>query len=325
MKSTPLILLLFLISSVPGYSQSRRHKQAEPIPEDSVKVEAPVPVDSVSLLQSRIDSLEALLEKERSPLTRSERKELKKEITRLQKDSTQLQKAIADHLQTIEGLNKTMGDKDQEILTLKSQMEALEPVKEQWAAAMKSTYSTKWSSSLFSEISLDVLKKDIDDCNENAKVEPSLSSLAEDLSRLYSQVHLFQEGAKLVASPFNKEMVDALIPEFVKMEEDVTGTFREEEVQTVCKQLQKFETRIKLFQKIIQQVDQAMAEWDKSSEARPFARKVLKDSEEEMGYISAICAIPWLKEQYEAYHDVIEKDCKGKNPARDTIMAIELK
>lgn len=325
MKSTPLVLLVFLMAPVLGYSQNWRHKQAGPIPEDSVLVEAPVPVDTVSSLQLQIDSLEALLVKERSPLTRTERKELKKEISRLQMDSTQLQKTIADHLQTIDGLNKTLERKDKEIQTLKSQMEALEPVKAQWAAAMKSSYSTKWSSSLFSQIPLEGLKQDVADCEAYAKVEPSLSSLVEDLSGLYSQVHLYQEGAKLVSSPFDKEMVDALIPEFVKMQEDVGGTFREEEVQTLCYQLQKFEIRIQLFQRIIQQVDQAMAEWDKSSEARPFARKVLKNCEEDMGSISAICAIPWLKEQYKAYHSVIEKDCKGKNPARDTIMAIELK
>ena len=326
MKHLNVAVLVFLLAFVPVFScgsvknvmgmETKKEKL------DREGVNWGTTVDSLStndlgLLKKEVDSLETLLKQDRSSLSRSERRELNKRISDLQRDSTRLQELIAQQDQTMKELAGTIED-------LQRQLEAMQPIKEQWISSLIALYSNKWAAVPFSQIPLDALDQDIADCKEYAKVDASLFPMIDDLSLLRSQVRVYQEGVKAVTSFYEKDVVNALIPEFDRLQQEVVGSIREDEVQRVGYQLRKFELRIKLFQKVIKQVDATMADFDTHSSAWPLAKRELKNIEEEMESITSICAIPWLAEQYDAYYKALSTNCKGPNKARDAILSIEL-
>lgn len=317
MKSFRLVILFLVLSPSLVFAQrAGRHHRAEAVP-DSTQVVVPAPVDPLVLLQNKVDSLERLLEEERSPLNKSERKELKSRIARLQKDSTQLQKTIDSQIRIIE-------DQTQTISALNDQIAALQPIKRQWIDFLVSGYSGKWKEVLLSQIQLDALEADIATCEEYATEDETLSGLVNEWKGLRWQKQIFDEGVSAVSSRYDKEIVNALKPAFADLKKFVAGTVREEEVELVGEQLDDYAIRLQRFQEVIKQVDKAIAEFPRHSSAWPAARKKLESIEEEMESITAIRSIPWLAEQYDAYYKALSTNCKGPNEARDTILSIEL-
>lgn len=247
------------------------------------------------------------------------------ETARMRQDSiVRLHRMLNQRDKEIASLKKTNASLEQEIGKLKTQVSSLEKVKNQWLDFFAVTVEERWKDKSFSQVDIAALRADVLECKDYASEDSRIAAAETRLSRLLRQAETYARCKKAVEEPYDKSIISQLQPLAVNLVKDAVGETEQKEMQALTLQLKVYGTKVRVFKGLIERVDKKVAEWDDHRSAWPMVSILLQDVEKEDGTISSIRSIPWLSQQYDAYLAALKKNCKGKNPARETIMGIAL-
>lgn len=315
-----VLLLLFALGVVA--QDKKKGKAAEAAPDPAKEIKALN--DSVANKNKSIKKLEAEIAKLNDNLAKAEgnlkaekESSSKAQIKALQDSIKNLHNGVINkleqqHLQDSEDMAKMQKDLDQ--------LETFKPMMiKQMAAGAK----TKWLSKPFSALNVKELKAETEQYKKYANEAPEIKDASDELGKLLIGLNAYTNANVTLNSQYDAIKVSKALDEIKAMMLKENDPVRKGELKDLSQQLSTYDIIVKAFQHVITEVDKETASANNHKGALSCARAALDALEEEDGYITLIKTSPWLKEQYEGYIKIMEKDSKGPNAVRDLILSLK--
>ena len=249
-----------------------------------------------------------------------------------EKDSLLLVARLKESNRTriIDSLKSQLAENQERARTLESEKRHLQDdvddlliEKKEWLEYLAWTMEDKWKGKIFTMVDLVSLTHDIEECNLFSREDKRIQKVLQQMGQISDAAKNYRQGKEVLNRQYDKEKIESLIPRFDDLVLQAPDTTTRKEVEQIRDLLNDYRPTIRLFQGLIKSVDAEVDPWTGKA-AWKMAERLIKQEEEKKGIVSAICDIPWLARQYDAYYEALQKDCKGNNPARETIMSIEL-
>ena len=264
-------------------------------------------------------------------------KEAKNQIKELQKEIDELkkkQKSYADSVSQAAGqqskdcqaqlqqLQDRQAKDQAEITALNQQLKDLHSFRQMWLAEQVEKVETQWLSKNYPDIDMSELERTIQTYQEFVS-DQRIADARNKLLALQEECRIYQNGDKLIKSPYDAAQVKAAATAVKALRDKITNANKKTTLSTLYRLLNDYGVTVEIFQDAIKAVDKQLSGQDQHRIAWPLVKATLDKQEKDYKYISAIKDIPWLKDQYEAYEAALKKDCLAPNPIHDLILNLQ--
>lgn len=278
---------------------------------------------------------DSLLKVER---TLGKSKEVKEKLKALEKDTAVLRfqldtcranrekavEAVAQRFQQqMQQMQHQRSQDSTEIAILKADLGELRNFRKMWIAQLAGSVNEDWMKKAYSQVDIAALEKVFQQCEEFASADQKIATARNQLQKLLRECRIYQEGVRLLNSPYDKQLVNAGALEVKGVLAGTTDAAKKEELSTLLRQLEDYKYNLQIFRDVIKIVDDKIANIDMHSAAWPIAKGMLDKQEQEDESITCIQQVPWLKTQYENYYKCLKENCKGPNESRDAILKLQ--
>lgn len=259
----------------------------------------------------RVDSLYNVEKKEgKSTL-------MKKQIKNLQKDSVALAKRIqfvidslnSVHQAQLETMHQQMAEDSTQIVKLGKELKDLEEFKVKWLTELAESINETWLDKTYSSVQFSELEAAYSQYEKYAEASPKVAAARDSLKPFVENCRLYVQGIEAVNSPYDSTKVEPFVPSMRTLRDSATNEENKNDLIVLAQQLSDYQVTVEIFQDVINAVRNVISGKNDKKLAWPLIKAQLDKMENEDEYISAICAIPWLKKQFVEYRKSLEEDC----------------
>lgn len=272
-------------------------------------------------LTSKLNKLQADY-KQLDSLYNVEKKEgkstlMKKQIKSLQKDSVSLTKRIpfvidsitSVHQVQLETMHQRMADDSIQIAKLSQELNVLEEFKVKWLTELAESVNETWLNKTYSSVNLADLETAYQEYEKYSTASPKVAAARDCLKPFVENCRIYAQGIEAVNTPYDATKVEPLVSSMHALRDAETNAENKNDLIALVKQLFDYRDTVEIFQDVMKAVSEVTSNNNDKKLAWPLVEAKLKTIEKEDEYISAICAIPWLKQQFEKYSKSLEDDC----------------
>lgn len=264
--------------------------------------------DSLRMLNSRIESLEAEL----SQCNGKTEAMLDAQMQSSQNELQKLRSRIAQDSATID--------------RLQSDLASLQGFRAMWVSSLVESVDSYWLAMPYSQIVPDKMQELTSLthlCRQYAPTDGKIKKALSSLQALEAECIIYQKGDSLINSQYDKGMVNNSAASVASLRDRTKDDAKREELDSIYKILNDYGAALSAFKRVVRAVD-AITD-GKTNPKGTFieVEAELKRQEEDYERISAIEEVPWLRRQYNEYYKALKKNCLGKNTARDLIISLQ--
>lgn len=242
---------------------------------------------------------------------------MKKQIKNLQKDSVALTKRIqfvidslnSVHQVQLETMHQQMAEDSTQIVKLDKELKGLEEFKVKWLTELAESVNETWLNKTYSAVQFSELEEAYRQYEKYAEASPEVAAARDSLKPFVENCRLYVQGIEAVNSPYDSIKVEPLVPSMRILRDAATNAENKSDLTVLAQQLYDYQVTVEIFQDVINAVRNVISGKNDKRLAWPLIKAQLDKMEKEDEYISAICAIPWLKKQFEEYRKSLEEDC----------------
>ncbi len=234
-------------------------------------------------------------------------------------DSVKLAKAYAAQINNL----CVQHQKDSvELSRLTEELAQLGGFKAMWLSQLADGVDEKWLSKRYSEIALADLELDYKQYEQHASLDKKVADARDKLKRLLDEMQVYDMGVRLISTEYDASAIKDCLTRVKALVATVNDEQKKEEIRVILQKLDDYRITLKIFQKVIDAVEQQFTDQESHRAALPLAKSVIEKQEKDYEYISIIKDIPWLAKQWEEYYKCLSNDCLGANPVRDLIKSL---
>lgn len=242
---------------------------------------------------------------------------MKKQIKSLQKDSVALTKRIlfvidslnSVHQAQLETMHQQMAEDSTQMVKLTKELKGLEEFKLKWLTELAESVNETWLNKTYATVQLPELESAYLQYEKYADASPKVAAARDSLKPFVENCRLFMQGVEAVNSPYDSIKVEPLVPSMRALRDAATNAENKSDLTVLAQQLFDYQVTVEIFQDVINAVKNVTSGKNEHKLAWPLIKAQLDKMEKEDGYISAVCAIPWLKKQFDEYRKSLEEDC----------------
>lgn len=242
---------------------------------------------------------------------------MKKQIKSLQKDSVALTKRIqfvidslnSVHRVQLETMYQQMAEDSTQIVKLSEELKDLEDFKIKWLTELAESVNETWLNKTYSAVQFSELEEAYRQYEKYAGASPKVAAARDSLKPFVANCRLYAQGIEAVNSPYDSTKVEPLVPSMRTLRDTATNAKNKKDLNVLTQQLYDYQITVEIFQDVINAVRNVTSGNHDKKLAWPLIKAQLDKMEKEDEYISAVCAIPWLKKQFEEYRKSLEEDC----------------
>lgn len=242
---------------------------------------------------------------------------MKKQIKSLQKDSAMLTKRIpfvidsitSVHQVQLETMHQQRADDSIRIAKLSQELNVLEEFKVKWLTELAESVDETWLNKTYSSVNLLDLETAYQEYEKYSAASPKVAAARDSLKFFVENCRFYAQGIEAVNTPYDSTKVEPLVSSMRALRDAETNAENKNDLTVLAQQLFDYWDTVEIFQDVIKAVSDVTSKNNDKKLAWPLVKAQLDTMEKEDEYISAICAIPWLKKQFEEYRKSLEEDC----------------
>ena len=254
--------------------------------------------------------------------------ELQHEISQLQKDSATIALDAADNMrearqqceqQKKDLMQQHLADSTR-LVRLTAERDELQHIRQNYISNLISSVDDVWLKKNYSQMTLSELENACKKYDDNSSYD-GVAAAGEKMKSLLHDFRIYNAGRTAINSKYDAGSVSRLKNQIKELAEQTKDATKQNELKELGKLLSSYKASLKIFKDIIRIIDDTVKEEHPQNGFNKLIKALVSNKAEE---VNGIKAIPWLNEQFEEYYDIIKKDYKAPNKARNTIMSLTL-
>ena len=206
------------------------------------------------------------------------------------------------------------------LFRLTAERDELQHIRQNYISNLISSVDDVWLKKSYSQMTLSELENACKKYDDNSSYD-DVAAAGEKMKTLLHDFRIYNAGRTAINSKYDAGSVSRLSNQIKELAEQTKDATKQNELKELGKLLSSYKASLKIFKDIIRIIDDTVKEEHPQNGFNKLIKALVSNKAEE---VNGIKAIPWLNEQFEEYYDIIKKDYKAPNKARNTIMSLTL-